>query len=519
MKMKWTLIVFTFLIPLLGVTQDYYSSEYNFGLGEDENDFFEKVAMDGDTIYATVANRCDDLSCTQLVKMNAKGDTIKSITMDDVNLNRREGVQWFGDHLFIADGKGSCCDEIGGFSLLIINRNLQIVEKTFYEVEGMNWCAEASLASFGNYYVIQGWGEPTSDPDEQPPAMIWVNKQSLERDTTITFPMPDPKGKWDQGIVSDGLYYAYFNVSRPTQNSSTDNVRGFYVFNENFEIIDSFLEDSEDTNLVIRGAFSQLKNGDFVFQQTPDLFNLNAKKEIVCVSKEGNIIWRLNEDLNAPYFIREIYDILPTSDGNLILYGWREWLFEFEGDPEVFNEYDRFLCGNIVKVNGETGEIMWERILIDFDEHQNVKETYILDLIELSDNSLMGFGIYEINDSTGDFIISDSWMFRVSENGCIDDDHCSFDSFLSSAKEIENNNKSFSVYPNPVNDMLYVEQIRGINENTIEIFDVTGRRLMEEKMSTQYHSINMGQLQEGAYFICIRNEEGYMVKQIVKANQ
>jgi len=319
--------------------------------------------------------------------------------------------------------------------------------------------------------------------------------------------MENPKGVWEQGIASEGLYYAYFNVSRPTEIISNDRVRGFYVFNENVEIVDSFLDESGFTSLVIRNSFFQLKNKNFVFQRRPISSESNSKYEVICVSKEGQEIWKVNDPLDSQYFLEGLYDILPTSDGNLIIYGWREWLFEFEGDPEVFNEYDRFLCGNMVKVNGETGEVMWERIMVDFDENQNVKETYILDLIELSDNSLMGFGIYEINDSSGDYIISDSWMFRVSENGCIDDDHCSFDSFLSSAKEIENNNKSFSVYPNPVTNQMQLN-FEVANNNTASIYSANGKFMDSFSLLKDANNVevDLSDYLKGMYYLIIRDE-------------
>lgn len=70
---------------------------------------------------------------------------------------------------------------------------------------------------------------------------------------------------------------------------------------------------------------------------------------------------------------------------------------------------------------------------------------------------------------------------------------------------------SVRVYPNPVNDVLYVE---GDNIRAIEIFDGTGRRVYT---SDSRHTVDMAAYPAGIYYLRIMTDEGLLaVKKIVK---
>lgn len=82
------------------------------------------------------------------------------------------------------------------------------------------------------------------------------------------------------------------------------------------------------------------------------------------------------------------------------------------------------------------------------------------------------------------------------------------------------NNNSFKIFPNPANDILYV-QISGSNDfTTLQIFDAGGRKLKEEKVvlnSNTSHSINIKNLPKGVYNLFLKsktiNEHQTFVKQ------
>ena len=82
-------------------------------------------------------------------------------------------------------------------------------------------------------------------------------------------------------------------------------------------------------------------------------------------------------------------------------------------------------------------------------------------------------------------------------------------------------NISFNIYPNPVNDKLYIEtltQTQTLTQTlTIEIYDVYGRHQVAEIPSLQGDlTIDVSELNSGIYFVKVKTNEGNIVKRIVK---
>ena len=76
---------------------------------------------------------------------------------------------------------------------------------------------------------------------------------------------------------------------------------------------------------------------------------------------------------------------------------------------------------------------------------------------------------------------------------------------------------SFCLYPNPVNDKLYIETQTQTQTLTIEIYDVYGRRQVTETPSHQGNlTIDLSDLKSGIYFVKINTEKGNIVKRIIK---
>ena len=81
---------------------------------------------------------------------------------------------------------------------------------------------------------------------------------------------------------------------------------------------------------------------------------------------------------------------------------------------------------------------------------------------------------------------------------------------------IEVAENDFVIYPNPVNDRLYIET--QTLTQTIEIYDVYGRIQNLSNSATQQlsNSINVDNLNSGVYFVKVVTEKGEVVKRFVK---
>ncbi len=82
-----------------------------------------------------------------------------------------------------------------------------------------------------------------------------------------------------------------------------------------------------------------------------------------------------------------------------------------------------------------------------------------------------------------------------------------------------NGNTSLQIFPNPANDILYV-QINGINETaTLQITDAIGRKFKEEKIalngSTSF-SVDIKDLAKGVYHLLLRSSTGMQQGKFVK---
>jgi hypothetical protein len=84
------------------------------------------------------------------------------------------------------------------------------------------------------------------------------------------------------------------------------------------------------------------------------------------------------------------------------------------------------------------------------------------------------------------------------------------------ATSLTEENIYFDIYPNPVNDKLYIETETEIKE--VVVYDVYGRvqNLRNSKTQKLRNSIDVTDLNSGVYFVKIVTSEGEVVKRIIK---
>ena len=83
------------------------------------------------------------------------------------------------------------------------------------------------------------------------------------------------------------------------------------------------------------------------------------------------------------------------------------------------------------------------------------------------------------------------------------------------ADAIEEMNASFNVYPNPVNDRLYIEAETEVKE--VVVYDVYGRHQVTETPSLQGNvTVDVADLKSGIYFVKVVTENGEAVQRFIK---
>ncbi len=83
-----------------------------------------------------------------------------------------------------------------------------------------------------------------------------------------------------------------------------------------------------------------------------------------------------------------------------------------------------------------------------------------------------------------------------------------------SAESIGEETVSFNIYPNPVDDKLYIETEVEIEE--VVVYDVYGRQQELSAVSCQPSAIDVSNLNSGVYFVKVVTKEGETVKRFIK---
>ena len=99
-----------------------------------------------------------------------------------------------------------------------------------------------------------------------------------------------------------------------------------------------------------------------------------------------------------------------------------------------------------------------------------------------------------------------------SSNGDVESDQCEPACTSTLGDGIEEMISSFNVYPNPVDDKLYIETEVEIEE--VIVYDVYGRQQLA--VSGQQSAVSVANLNSGVYFVMIKTTECEVVKRIIK---
>ena len=115
----------------------------------------------------------------------------------------------------------------------------------------------------------------------------------------------------------------------------------------------------------------------------------------------------------------------------------------------------------------------------------------------------------------GDFLKGDECCYQVraifgNNKSAFTKETC----VTATADMIEEIDSKVEIYPNPANDKLYIETLT--QTQTVEIFDIYGRRQKSIVNSQQSTVIDLSDLKAGIYFVKINTNEGNIVKRFIK---
>ena len=198
------------------------------------------------------------------------------------------------------------------------------------------------------------------------------------------------------------------------------------------------------------------------------------------------------------------FDFYPESNGDSdhVIYG-----LEDDGTTLYISSMIAFNWqGNVIARVGETNTIVgtytadqWYNVKIKY-EFSTSTLTYYLNDMQIHTGSTVG-------DTTG----VTNLLFAYDNYGSgFYIDNIVVNTTLSRNSALAG---SFSVYPNPVKDVLNISNSVGAEINSVIVSDINGRTVKQVGAVSQ---IDIADLNAGVYFVNINSNEGSLTKKIVK---
>ncbi|MBO7287129.1 MAG: T9SS type A sorting domain-containing protein [Bacteroidales bacterium] len=284
----------------------------------------------------------------------------------------------------------------------------------------------------------------------------------------------------------------------------------------------------------IKGSFNTEGNNINVVMDIMSYIDINNVKVHVTINEKTT-----TENFTYDYGLKEFHHVMmkmyPNAEGSTSDFKAGEYQrFEFSHDMSTtFNEEIEDLEIAVWIQDIDTREILNSRYLYEYCNHpypvQNLQLTEDNNTISWEapeKNTPVGYNVYINNELVAENTKELSYTIEnadgvygievvaVYENNITSIGAVKQIKSEVSIKDIETND-NVNVYPNPVNDILYIETQALIQ--TVEIYDVYGRLRDYKSTSLQDNAVvDVEDLKSGIYFVKVKTEKGNIVKRIIK---
>jgi hypothetical protein len=207
-----------------------------------------------------------------------------------------------------------------------------------------------------------------------------------------------------------------------------------------------------------------------------------------------------------------LYTLKKTNDGNFVAVGHRFLNDSLQNDL-IIGGY-----GYIVKFASD-GNVIWQRTYANVINPQNftlvMNKLYDFDFKD--DGGIIACG--DVMDFTAPSQQQKAWLLSLDSYGCLSAGCHLFDAIT----ETEKKEGVFKAYPNPANDVLYIQHLPGFETQQCELqmADITGKIVMQQKLINQEvtYIFSTETLNNGIYFLSLKTESGLVQTEKIMVNR
>lgn len=525
-------------------SQEVWSKTWNAG-GTDLTNKIKSTHVINDTIYYVTFNVCnlDGQSwdeCNTIGMMDKEGNIIQESLVKDLSIIERTTKPWTitNSKILFLDGKGSFDNpeiEIKQFDRYTLD---SIATNTYSLGDSIDFIFGSAIISYHNKFICTGWSR-LSNTDIWPDYIIWIDSSTMQIDTILEYPFVkksvEPQFLF---IDSDNLLTMYWSGIEVANNGFGG--RGFMKIDTNMNIVFNYIDSIDlGTKHLYPHAAYQMSNGNMVYKQQyykddqEFPFVWWSDFDVVCIDKSGKQLWRFNKPgySTSPGVRKEIANISETANGDILACGYTTW---HSNHPTIFQrniiedpipkvpDTDTiafYESPYILKLDGQTGELLWQYAILEYDEYGNTLPFVMRQVHELSDGSIIGTGWSRIYDENGTYLKDNAWVIRLPSDGCMEPENmeCGFENYVPTSIHGPilvnmSDDKPFIIFPNPSRGIYNIIDKR-TNRDLVNyvITDLDGN-FIEGRNGISLTSIDLTNFVQNLFVISIYNDKGEIIQ-------
>ena len=499
------------LVASANLSSQYFSHHHNFADGVDL-DYGAQLLVSNDTIYLRGKRYKNDKLVATIYMLDIDGNILHRRDIDWAwALTNPYSLYKDGSRLlyYQSNDQDLNTQNQNGLELLVMDSaNLDNLSFHYYDSGYPTFYMYANaITKLDNQYILSA-STVVGNFDHQL-RFFRINADNMRLDSITTVHQDT---FWANAIVSTlaarngKLRFGYSDATGPRPDigpwSTSHNHLGEIDGEGNFRRIGTDYSRTSFYNFLFMEDGNTLISGDAGFFW-PSLHMVN---------EEGEEVWTLTdvEDLvvNENSQSAKVNEFIETKDGHILICGNLSLLLNEDG-PKI--ERYSVNVGSLIKVNKNTGEIIWDRALFDLNDNGAPMGYELFDVKELSDGSFIATGISypnrEVHDDFG-FITTredpfdiDTWIIRVSPDGCIISENCDgWAAYTSSIEELGATPEPQDIvpFPNPVSEILQFDNLPSAKGGMLIIRNMDGRIVQvipsdSHRLSTEVKNYVAGQ--------------------------